>query len=188
MLGVKFAPLNVPLERRIQTLSVLFYTSLFVVVPIGSILLFIFVLFSKYYYLALGYGAWMYYDIAIQKTSSRGGRRIQSVRKFRLWKYLADFFPIHLIKTAELDPDKNYLMGYHPHGIIGCGAFGNFASDATGFLELFKGITPYMLTLKANFRYPILRGLLLWLGKTISFILSYYTFIIKVLSARTPTL
>ncbi|KAG0753970.1 hypothetical protein G6F62_006881 [Rhizopus arrhizus] len=65
---------------------------------------------------------------------------------------------------AELDPEQNYLLGYHPHGIISMGAFANFATEATGFSKLFPGIKPSLLTLAQNFRIPIYRDLILALG------------------------
>ena len=163
--GVEFAPFNIPLERRLQTAAVLLYTGLFVFAPIISVLAFIFVIFTPLFLLALGYAVWMYYDIFVQKTSSRGGRRFDFVRRLKVWEYYRDYFPISLVKTTELDPNKNYLMGYHPHGILGCGAFCNFGTEATDFSGKFKGITPYLLTLKPNFTYPILRGVLLYHGK-----------------------
>lgn len=33
------------------------------------------------------------------------------MRRSSAWKYFADFFPIKLVKTAELSPDKNYIFG-----------------------------------------------------------------------------
>ena len=72
-------------------------------------------------------------------------------RKLALWKYLADYFPVSLVKTVELDPKKNYIMGYHPHGVIGAGAFVNFATDGSHFSEVFPGIKPHLLTLKCKF-------------------------------------
>ena len=43
---------------------------------------------------------------------------------------------MHLIKTADIDPNKNYIMGYHPHGILCSGAFCHFATEATDFMEV----------------------------------------------------
>lgn len=34
-------------------------------------------------------------------------------------KHLRDYFPVELIKTADLTPDRNYLFASFPHGIIG---------------------------------------------------------------------
>lgn len=33
------------------------------------------------------------------------------LRKWSIWKHLADYFPIQLLKTANLDPDKRYIFG-----------------------------------------------------------------------------
>jgi len=34
------------------------------------------------------------------------------------WNHACDYFPVVLVKTAELPPDQSYVLGYHPHGII----------------------------------------------------------------------
>lgn len=62
--------------------------------------------------------------------------RVEWVRRLPLWKHYRDFFPIHLIKTCELDPSKNYIMGYHPHGILSAGAFCHFATEGTNFSKV----------------------------------------------------
>lgn len=67
---------------------------------------------------------------------------------------MLEYFPIHLHKTCDLPPDRPYIFGYHPHGIISLGAFCNFATEATGFEEKFPGIDLRLLTLSANFRIP----------------------------------
>ncbi|CAN8021047.1 unnamed protein product [Ixodes persulcatus] len=107
----------------------------------------------------------------------RGGHPSTWVRSWTIWKYFRDYFPITLVKTCDLPPGKNYLLGYHPHGIMCAGAFGNFATEGTGFSELFPNIRPHLLVLKGQFRFPIHRDLLLSAGicastpKSIDFIL-----------------
>ncbi|MPC29016.1 2-acylglycerol O-acyltransferase 1 [Portunus trituberculatus] len=83
--------------------------------------------------------------------------RVEWVRRLPLWKHYRDFFPIHLIKTCELDPSKNYIMGYHPHGILSAGAFCNFATEGTNFSKNFPGFTPHLLTLEGHFLLPFYR-------------------------------
>jgi 2-acylglycerol O-acyltransferase 2 len=51
-----------------------------------------------------------------------------------------------------------------PHGIIGLGSFGAFATHAAGFQEKFPGIDIRLLTLDNNFKVPILREILLGFG------------------------
>ncbi len=75
-----------------------------------------------------------------------------------------DYFPIHLHKTCDLPPDRPYIFGCHPHGIISLGAFCNFATEATGFEKKFPGIDLRLLTLKANFRIPFYGFYLSMLG------------------------
>jgi 2-acylglycerol O-acyltransferase 2 len=36
---------------------------------------------------------------------------------------------------VDLDPKKNYLFAYHPHGILSIGAFLSFATEALGKSE-----------------------------------------------------
>ncbi|KAJ7360181.1 hypothetical protein OS493_018173 [Desmophyllum pertusum] len=110
---------------------------------------------SLHHHFAVLYLGWAF--ILNPRTPSRGGRTIEAARRWKIWKYYCEYFPIHLIKTADLDPKENYIFGYHPHGIIGIGALGNFCGEATGFSENFPGIYPHLLTLTVNFRFPFSR-------------------------------
>uniref|UniRef100_A0A8C3QV68 Acyltransferase n=1 Tax=Cyanoderma ruficeps TaxID=181631 RepID=A0A8C3QV68_9PASS len=62
-----------------------------------------------------------------------------------------------LIRTTPLDPGRNYIFGFHPHGVLAAGAFGNFCTEATGFSELFPGLRPHLLTLPCWFKIPFFR-------------------------------
>lgn len=44
-----------------------------------------------------------------------------------------------LVKTAELDPEKTYVIGFHPHGIISMSAFITFATEALNISKTFPG-------------------------------------------------
>lgn len=77
---------------------------------------------------------------------------------------MRDYFPVRLVKTVDLDPSKNYVFGYHPHGIIGMGAWINFATEANQFSNVFTGIDLRLLTLSTNFNMPFSRDVLLSLG------------------------
>lgn len=79
------------------------------------------------------------------------------LRRWSLWKHFVDYFPMKLIRTVELDPQKTYIFCYHPHGVICLGGWGNFVTDATGFEQAFPGIDLHVLTLKMNLRAPFLR-------------------------------
>ena len=167
LFGLEFAPVMIPIERRLQTLSVIAYVLMFGIFPMIFILILLLLLFTPLFFVSIGYASWIFYDVAIKQTSSRGGRRLSYVRNLAVWRYFADYFPATLIKTVDLKPDCNYLFGYHPHGVVGCGAVASFGSEARGFSKLFPGITPHLMTLKMNFYLPIIRGFLLWSGKSV---------------------
>ncbi|KRZ15928.1 2-acylglycerol O-acyltransferase 2 [Trichinella zimbabwensis] len=137
VLGIEFAPLCLPWERRLQTLSVLHYVVIFLG-PYTLIALGIYLLVcTQYWWLVLLYSLWLYVD---QEAPKRGSRPKEWFRRWRMWDHLRDYFPIELIKTADLPPDRNYLFGYHPHGIMSFGAFCNFCTEATNFSQLFPGV------------------------------------------------
>ena len=113
MLGLELAPLSIPFPRRLQMLAAVAATDIFFFGgPTGAVVI-LYLLHTKYYWISFLYLAWMWYD---WETSSRGGRRIEMARKATMYNYLRDYFPLKLIKTAELDPTQNYVFGYHPHG------------------------------------------------------------------------
>jgi hypothetical protein len=39
------------------------------------------------------------------------------------------------------DPNRSYLFGSHPHGLLCSGAFCAFATDALNFSKVFPGLT-----------------------------------------------
>ena len=74
-------------------------------------------------------------------------------------------FFAQLVKTADLDPRHNYILGFHPHGVLVAGAFSNFCVYATGFRQLFPGLTSYMLMLPLWFRCPFFRDYVMCAGE-----------------------
>ena len=98
------------------------------------------------------------------KAPSNGSRFLPWTRRLPFWNTLADYFPVRLHKTCDLDPSGNYLFGYHPHGIIGVGALITFATSATGFDQAFPGLDLRLLTLAINFYFPFTREVLMALG------------------------
>ncbi|OWB85870.1 hypothetical protein B5S33_g4545 [[Candida] boidinii] len=57
-----------------------------------------------------------------------------------------------------------YIFGYHPHGVIGMGAIGAFASEGAGFSKIFPGIKVFLLTIINNFQIPFYRDYLMSIG------------------------
>merc|ERR1712226_82427 len=107
--------------------------------------------FTQHKWIPLLYASWYIYDF---DTCNKGGREFRYMRRWFLFDYFVRYFPIQLIKTADLDPSKSYLIGSHPHGIICFGAFGSFATDALHWDQMFPGLQTRLLTLEQNFWLP----------------------------------
>lgn len=74
---------------------------------------------------------------------------------------------LQLVKTAELDPSRNYIAGFHPHGVLAAGAFLNLCTESTGFTSLFPGIRSYLMMLTVWFRAPIFRDYIMSGGESL---------------------
>ncbi|XP_074484508.1 2-acylglycerol O-acyltransferase 2-A isoform X1 [Sebastes fasciatus] len=151
---LQFAPLNIPLRRRLQTAATLQWVFSFLLLAQCCMAAFVLLALSDWWMVSLLYAGWLWLD---WDTPTNGGRRSQWVRSCRLWDYFRDYFPMTLVKTADLDPKKNYIFGFHPHGVLVAGAFGNFCTEATGFSRLFPGLTSHLLMLPFWFRVPLFR-------------------------------
>ncbi|XP_057297800.1 2-acylglycerol O-acyltransferase 2-A-like isoform X2 [Hydractinia symbiolongicarpus] len=159
---IRFAPLSMPFPRRLQTLAVLTVSILGGLGPLLGTATFLVMLFTPLSIISILYvGVLFLWDF---DKPSRGGRCFTLMRRLPIWKYFCDYFPITLIKTQDLKTNENYIFGYHPHGVISSGALGSFATEGAHFSKLFPGITPHLLTLKFNFRWPFHRDYLMSLG------------------------
>ncbi|GAA5866383.1 hypothetical protein JCM5296_006695 [Sporobolomyces johnsonii] len=155
---IKFVPFVVPRHRRIQMLAVFIWTT---ALPLSLGFFFVLCSFPPLWPLIIAYLTWVFF---IDAAPIKGGRPQAWLRRCRIWVWFAGYFPVSLIKTADLPPDRKYVFGYHPHGVIGMGAIANFGTDATGFSRLFPGLKPHLLTLASNFHLPLYREILLGLG------------------------
>ncbi|KAB5563578.1 diacylglycerol acyltransferase-domain-containing protein [Coniochaeta sp. 2T2.1] len=157
--GIRFAPWNVPIKRRLQTLTVLGHC-----LSIASLV-------SVFFFLCAIPLTWpllipYLIHVLVSNAASDGKLRFRSerFRRHRMWRLFAGYFPATLHKTEDLPPTRKYIFGYHPHGIISHGAFAAFATEALGFADKFPGITNSLLTLDSNFRIPIYRDYILAMG------------------------
>ncbi|KAK2802941.1 hypothetical protein FQN50_007186 [Emmonsiellopsis sp. PD_5] len=158
--GIRWAPLNVGLERRLQTLVVLYHT---ISISIFITSFFFSCAIPLFWPLLLPY---LVYISLFSNTATSGTlvRRSPFLRSLRIWNYFASYFPARLHRSVPLPPTRKYIFGYHPHGIISHGAFAAFATEALGFSKLFPGITNTLLTLDSNFRLPFYRDYALAMG------------------------
>ncbi|XP_017888695.1 2-acylglycerol O-acyltransferase 2-A-like [Ceratina calcarata] len=159
ILGIKFAPLNVPLKRRLETLAAAIWIFS---IGFGDIWGVLFTFYAIFYttilrYFMLLYFIWMYYD---WDTAYKGGRSMRWVNLFRrmTWmRYFSNYFPVKLVKTVDLDPNRNYLFVNFPHGILCVGMFGAFGTDYSGQRDLFPGLEIRAVTLDSQFKVPLFR-------------------------------
>jgi len=56
-----------------------------------------------------------------------------------------------LFRTSDLDPERSYLFGSHPHGLLCAGAFCTFATEAMNFSSIFPGLQSRLLTIRSLF-------------------------------------
>lgn len=165
-LGIEFAPLNIPWQRRLQTFCIAHYLWVFAFSQFLVFYIIIYLAFwTSYWWVVLLYFIYFYLD---RKASKRGGHPSKWFRKAALWRVGAQYFPMNLVKTTDLDPKRNYIFGYHPHGIASMGALFNFGTDATGFDEKFPGIKMHICTLLSNFFIPFRREYIMALGKRVA--------------------
>lgn len=157
--GIRWAPMNVPLQRRLQTLVVLFHT-LCIAICVSTF--FFLCAIPLFWPILIPY---MIY-LMTSKASISGtlSHRSNFFRSLPVWSLFASYFPARLHRTQELPPTRKYIFGYHPHGIISHGAFAAFATEALGFSQLFPGIKNTLLTLDTNFRIPLYREYALAMG------------------------
>ncbi|NXN17941.1 DGAT2 acyltransferase, partial [Indicator maculatus] len=142
----------------LQLLSVLQWVLSFLLLGTVSLVVLIYLLFTSFWPISVLYLAWIIFD---WDTPEKGGRRLPCLHRWSVWRHFRDYFPVKLVKTHDLSPSHNYIIGCHPHGILCIGAFCNFITGSTGFNEMFPGIRSFLTTLAGNFRLPIFREYLM---------------------------
>ncbi|XP_034654937.1 diacylglycerol O-acyltransferase 2-like [Drosophila subobscura] len=159
---IEWAPLKVPPRRRLQTLVTLLITFTCFMLSITAIPI---ILASLFYgglvlrSLVLIYLIYVFVDHKRNNSVIDGNGWLLN-RSNRLYRHYRNYFPVELVKTAELPPNKNYILASFPHGILGNGIGINMGLDISRWLELFPKIRPKVGTLDQNFLIPIGREVL----------------------------
>uniref|UniRef100_A0A0N5A2T7 Acyltransferase n=1 Tax=Parastrongyloides trichosuri TaxID=131310 RepID=A0A0N5A2T7_PARTI len=162
LFNIHWVSWKISMNEKLQILSVLFFIILWLILPIFCLWVPFYILFfTSIWWVIPLYGIWYIYDF---NTPKLGSRISFNFRNAAVWKYLAEYFPVKLIKTAELNPDKNYIIVCHPHGILSIGSFISLCTNGTNFMTIFPGITSYLMTLKAQFCLPFRREIGIALG------------------------
>ncbi|KAG7484060.1 hypothetical protein MATL_G00045040 [Megalops atlanticus] len=150
-----------PWKEFLEKLSVLQWVLTFLLMGVSCVLLMVYLMFTSLWLLPTVYMVWMVMD---WDTPERGGRRNEWVRNWTVWQHFREYFPVKLVKTAELNPKKNYILGSHPHGIMCAGAFSCFSTECSGFSQTFPGMRPCLAILAGLFRLPLYRDYLMSAG------------------------
>ncbi|EPS42678.1 hypothetical protein H072_3297 [Dactylellina haptotyla CBS 200.50] len=158
--AIRWAPLVIPIRRRIETFVVVIFQLA------GLIAL------AMFWFTAANPLTWpllvpylIYLTLTPPPSNGPPSNFFSPfLRNKRFWSYFTSYFPMRLHRSVELSPDENYIFGFHPHGIISHGAWGNFVTKTTGWDELFPGISNTLLTLETNFRLPFYREYLIGMG------------------------
>lgn len=159
--GVRFAPLFVPWHRRLETFAIAFYLFTFLTAPLVIVPATIYLLFfTRLWWLVLLYFFWFAYD---RKTPSRGSRPSRIFRNWILWHWYSRYFPLHLVKTAELDANRNYIFACHPHGVVSLGIVHAFGTDVNSRSQ-FPEINFHICTLPGQFMFPLRREYVMAFG------------------------
>ncbi|XP_076867009.1 LOW QUALITY PROTEIN: 2-acylglycerol O-acyltransferase 3b [Brachyhypopomus gauderio] len=145
----------------IEDVSVLQLVMSFLFMGVACLILMLYLMFTSLWPFPTLYFTWQIFD---WYTPERGGRRTAFVRNWKVWKHFRNYFPVKLVKTAELSPSRNYILGCHPHGIMSMGAFSCFSTEACGFTEAFPGVRSTLAVLAGLFRLPLFREYLMAAG------------------------
>ncbi|XP_055417859.1 2-acylglycerol O-acyltransferase 3-like [Bubalus kerabau] len=162
-------------KQQLEVLSIYKYVFCFLFMGPFFSFLASFLLFTSLWWLSVLYSVWLFLD---QDIPHRGGRCCQWTRNWALWKHLSDYFPIKLIKTAELPSDGNYVPVTHPHGILAIASFCNFCTEGTGSSQQFPGLQFSVAILNRFFCLPVYRDYVMSYGvcsmnrQSLDFILS----------------
>jgi len=152
---------NTPWRRRLQTAAISCTIFIFLVgaqisfgISVGLLL------FSKYWLFIAIYLTHYFLDA---DKPENGGRPIAWVRNNAFWRYARDYFPIITIKDEDcnMKPNENYLIGFHPHGVLSLSSILSFAANQCDFQELFPGMDSYMCALPVWFQVPFFREFLM---------------------------
>ncbi|ERE76308.1 2-acylglycerol O-acyltransferase 3-like protein [Cricetulus griseus] len=146
-------------KQLLEVIGAYQYVLTFLFMGLFCTLLVFLLLFTRLWSFSFLYLVWLYLD---WNTPIQGGRHSRWMRKWTVWKHQRDYFPIKLLKTAELPADRNYVLGAHPHGIMATGIFCNFSTDCNAFFQLFPGLKPWVATLAGVFYLPIYREYLMF--------------------------
>ncbi|KAB0385035.1 hypothetical protein FD755_006952 [Muntiacus reevesi] len=193
-LGVSTALLPSPTmktlqKQQLEVLSTYKYVFCFLFMGPFFSLLGVFLLFTSLWWLSVLHAVWLFLDWDIpyqgERLNKGPGRRGDKgclweffPHTYVLWKHMRDYFPIKLIKTAELPSNWSYALVTHPHGILGIRVFCNFCTEVTGSSQQFPRLWFSLAILNSLFYLPVYQDYVMSYGtcsvnhQSLEFILS----------------
>ncbi|KAF0700340.1 Aste57867_9153 [Aphanomyces stellatus] len=93
-------------------------------------------------------------------TVAEGNQKWDWLRTHPIWTCMCEYMKLDIVREAELDPKKQYVFGFHPHGIL---ILSRLTAYAGNFEKLFPGIEVRALGATPMFYVPLARELCLWL-------------------------
>ncbi|KAJ1359108.1 hypothetical protein KIN20_017752 [Parelaphostrongylus tenuis] len=162
LLALTWTNLCLARKRCLEMLAVIHFVFLWVILPIMSLWLPFYILFcTPFWWTMILYFSWTFYDF---DRPRRGSGCWSWYKNHPIWTHFADYFPLRIVKTADLPPDRNYIIGCHPHGVFSIGAFTALVTSGSGFPKMFPGLQSTLLTLNGQFWFPFRRDVGIALG------------------------
>mmetsp|Transcript_40350 Transcript_40350/g.78922 ORF Transcript_40350/g.78922 Transcript_40350/m.78922 type:complete len:321 (-) Transcript_40350:1373-2335(-) len=118
----------------------------------------------------VAYGVWILTDPSPRHggfflLSASSSRRLRNYcRDARIYKWMAEYFSLTLVKSCDLDPSRRYLFVVHPHGFLSTGCVLSLVTEGAGFRAAFPGIERVCCTIAATFTTPFYREWMLACG------------------------
>lgn len=126
---VRWAPLSIPIERRLQTAAILVILCIGPLVVLALAALMFAPPLVRWHSRTL-LAVYVTWALLIDRSPSRGGRPVQWLRRLGLWKLAQSYFPARLITPATpYDTTKPHIFASHPHGIISMAAIATLLWD-----------------------------------------------------------
>ncbi len=102
----------------------------------------------------------------VDLSEINGGRRWLWARDAYPLRYIVNRFQMKMVKTVDLDPNKQYIICLHPHGILpfGSGSSLFVPNMPNGFPSLFPELKYRLLIASFSFYIPFYRDFLLGVG------------------------
>lgn len=156
---VRFAPLRIPLERRVQTAAVVFMLAVPLCTALAAVGLLLHPLTRPAF---LAYVLW---TLTLDRaTPSRGGRVVRALRRLPVWIAVAQYFPTRLVMTRPLDGRRPHVLAVHPHGLVSLGVVTGLVMDALRGGERLGGLDYRVGTVRFNMAAPLWREVLMAMG------------------------